>query len=105
MKMSEIKSCPFCGGPGATSIHLEIAAAQAGCADADCIGYQVAYDFVTPEAAIAAWNTRAQLAAPVAKQEPVGHFRQNPSGYYVQVLDGRNCAVPLYAAPQGAGHE
>lgn len=57
--------CPFCGGPGEQTPHSEIPEMIiVGCADGDCAGSMVAYDFTTLESAAAHWNTRAALSSP-----------------------------------------
>lgn len=59
-----LEPCPFCGSAGETHTHPEIDTMHiAGCSDDDCIAHQVAYDFVSRETAVAAWNTRAMLSA------------------------------------------
>lgn len=56
-----LADCPFCGSPGLASVHEECGFHIAGCCDADCIAHSVAYDFVSRETAVAAWNTRSAL--------------------------------------------
>lgn len=54
-----IQDCPFCGAPGYSREHEEMKGSfMAGCSDEDCIGHLVAFDFVSTETAIAAWNKR-----------------------------------------------
>lgn len=53
-----LQACPFCHGPAAAGTIEENGIHFAGCADPDCIGYHIAYDFVTVAAAAAAWNNR-----------------------------------------------
>jgi hypothetical protein len=55
----EIKPCPFCGAPGMSAQHPQLQSYFAGCVDEGCIAHLIAYDFVTQEAAITAWNMRA----------------------------------------------
>ena len=55
--------CPFCGADGEDGAHAEMPSSyHAGCSDPDCIGHKIAYDFVSPEAAIAAWNQRVRAS-------------------------------------------
>lgn len=51
--------CPFCGAEGVHRTHEEIPTMHiVGCNNPDCIGVNAAYDFVSEEAAAAAWNKR-----------------------------------------------
>ena len=52
--------CPICNGAGESGTDRHNGVKFAGCADVDCIAYRIAYDFATIDAAIAAWNTRAE---------------------------------------------
>jgi len=57
-----IKNCPICGDEGVYHLHSEMPDSHiCGCIDPDCIAHQLAYDFNSKEAAVAAWNTRAAI--------------------------------------------
>jgi hypothetical protein len=65
MTEGEVKPCPFCGKPGEVYHHAEIDTIWiAGCAVENCPGEMAAYDYVSRETALAAWNTRAPIPAP-----------------------------------------
>jgi hypothetical protein len=51
-----LKPCPFCGSSG---VFTERGMLCAGCEDPDCIGHQIAYDFITNDDAAAHWNRRS----------------------------------------------
>ena len=53
-----LQPCPFCGNAGYSQKLAEYNSFMAGCSDVDCIAHTVAYDFVSEETAISAWNTR-----------------------------------------------
>jgi hypothetical protein len=58
--------CPFCGQPGYSRTHEEMPNSfMAGCSDPDCIAHLAAFDFISEQAAIAAWNKRT--GSPAAK--------------------------------------
>jgi hypothetical protein len=50
-----LKPCPFCGSNG---VFTERGMLCAGCEDPDCIGHQIAYDFITNDDAAEHWNRR-----------------------------------------------
>lgn len=60
-----LERCPFCGGHAVAHTDPDTGIKHAGCADEDCIGFRVAYDFASEELAIAAWNRRATKASAV----------------------------------------
>lgn len=91
----ELKRCPFCGSDGAVQLHSEIPEMHiVGCSQgADCIGGFAAYDFVTREAAIAAWNTRPAL---------IDHLEADGGGYtgplpIMNRRDNCHCGLPKYS--------
>ena len=53
-----LQPCPFCGNAGYSQKLAEYNSFMAGCSDVDCIAHTVAFDFVSEETAISAWNTR-----------------------------------------------
>jgi len=57
-KQIDLQPCPFCGNAGYSQKLAEYNSFMAGCSDVDCIAHTVAYDFVSEETAISAWNTR-----------------------------------------------
>jgi len=78
-KQIDLKPCPFCGNAGYSQKHAEYNSFMAGCSDADCIAHTVAYDFVSEETAISAWNTRASPSPSggewvVVPREPTGEM-------------------------------
>lgn len=54
----DVKPCPFCGSAGVSGRTGE-GIYFAGCDNADCIAFMVAYDFTNETAAVTAWNDRA----------------------------------------------
>lgn len=58
--MTELLNCPFCGYAAVSRPHEEMPDSFiAGCSDPDCIAHGAAFDFITEETAISAWNRRA----------------------------------------------
>lgn len=81
----KMEPCPFCGSDGLAYVHEECGFHIAGCSDDDCIAHSVAYDFVSQETAIAAWNRRAQPAGegePVAPRPYPGHTGGKVQEYF-----------------------
>ena len=82
--MTELKSCPFCGGKAA--IHCDIPRFYGygygvGCSNPDCIAYSgygmAAYE--AKEDAISAWNRRAEhtatrISVPREGHTAIGHY-------------------------------
>ena len=68
--------CPFCGSVGETH-QLPHDGHAAGCSNDDCIAHQVAFDFVSAETAIAAWNRRPAPMEAVAWREALSRQCDN----------------------------
>lgn len=73
--MTELRACPFCGGEaelccnGPTPEQVQQAVSWQGDYDVSyyvrCMTCQQQFELPTKEMAVAAWNTRADLSAPV----------------------------------------
>lgn len=81
--MSELKSCPFCGGEARLSQYPDNGSLLAFtwtvcCVDENCIGYTVEAGEKRKKTAAAAWNTRApQQPQPAAvPSEPVNRIHE-----------------------------
>lgn len=93
--------CPFCGGPGEQTPHAECPdMIIVGCADGDCAGAMVAYDFVSFETAAAHWNTRAPHPDREAEPTPDGPQLCNVCNGFVPTWGVKVCQCE-YHAPAG----
>lgn len=72
--MSEIKSCPFCGGE-AKSYSTNRGFWGVDCESNECFTHTMVADYITEEEAIEAWNTRVDVPETnVGKTKAIDEF-------------------------------
>lgn len=104
----KILSCPICGAPGEARGHAELPDSfLAGCSDGECIAHALAFDFVSLETAVSAWNQRAPLPAvatlvpELTKPLELGRSYLTQAGAAVTIVQVMNDDLPGYECVQG----